>query len=175
MADGADTRVNLAALKRVDPYTVEIVETGTQVAIYKFNSQSNEWVRWPPAHMLHERFVSRFRRERRRSIRFGEEWNSTYSVLINLSAGKNLYRRHPFPLRSVSSQMVPQWIQTPLIRPLTAANSVYKLLLTLACPVTQLPSPHLSTHFNSQEHILSQASIAGDHHSEKFWPNNFRN
>nr|SVE88042.1 EOG090X07B6 [Daphnia similis] len=43
MADGADTRVNLAALKRVDPYAVEIVETGTQVAIYKFNSQSNEW------------------------------------------------------------------------------------------------------------------------------------
>lgn len=45
MADSADTRVNLAALKRVDPYAVEIVETGTQVAIYKFNSQSNEWVR----------------------------------------------------------------------------------------------------------------------------------
>lgn len=48
MAD-ADTRshsVNLGALKRVDPYAVEIVETGTQVAIYKFNSQSNEWVRW---------------------------------------------------------------------------------------------------------------------------------
>nr|SVE83693.1 EOG090X07B6 [Daphnia pulex] len=45
MAD-ADTRshsVNLGALKRVDPYAVEIVETGTQVAIYKFNSQSNEW------------------------------------------------------------------------------------------------------------------------------------
>ena len=46
MADSsADTRVNLAALKRVDPYAIEIVETGTQVAIYKFNSQSNEWVR----------------------------------------------------------------------------------------------------------------------------------
>nr|CAG4650195.1 EOG090X07B6 [Sida crystallina] len=43
MADSADTRVNLAALKRVDPYAVEIVETGTQVAIYKFNSESNEW------------------------------------------------------------------------------------------------------------------------------------
>jgi len=45
MADSADTRVNLAALKRVDPYAVEIVETGTQVAIYKFNSKTNEWVR----------------------------------------------------------------------------------------------------------------------------------
>lgn len=45
MADSADTRVNLAALKRVDPYAIEIVETGTQVAIYKFNSESNEWVR----------------------------------------------------------------------------------------------------------------------------------
>ena len=44
MADSADSRVNLAALKRVDQYAVEIVETGTQVAIYKFNSQSNEWV-----------------------------------------------------------------------------------------------------------------------------------
>jgi len=43
MADSADTRVNLAALKRVDPYAVEIVETGTQVAIYKFNSKTNEW------------------------------------------------------------------------------------------------------------------------------------
>ena len=46
MADSVDTRVNLAALKRVDPYALDIVETGTQVAIYKFNSQSNEWVRW---------------------------------------------------------------------------------------------------------------------------------
>ncbi len=46
MAD-ADTRINLAALKRVDPYAVEIVETGTQVAIYKFNSQTNEWVMTP--------------------------------------------------------------------------------------------------------------------------------
>ena len=44
MADSAGS-VNLAALKRVDPYAVEIVETGTQVAIYKFNSKTNEWVR----------------------------------------------------------------------------------------------------------------------------------
>jgi len=42
MADSAGS-VNLAALKRVDPYAVEIVETGTQVAIYKFNSKTNEW------------------------------------------------------------------------------------------------------------------------------------
>jgi len=44
MADSTETRINLAALKRVDPYAVEILETGTQVAIYKFSNQSNEWV-----------------------------------------------------------------------------------------------------------------------------------
>ena len=43
-SDTQDSRVNLAALKRVDPYAVEILETGTQVAIYKFSNQTNEWV-----------------------------------------------------------------------------------------------------------------------------------
>nr|CAG4644002.1 EOG090X07B6 [Lepidurus arcticus] len=42
MADG-DARMNLAALRRVDPYITEIVENATQVALYKYNSQSNEW------------------------------------------------------------------------------------------------------------------------------------
>jgi hypothetical protein len=45
MADNSsENRINLAALKRVDPYAVEILETGTQVAIYKFSNQTNEWV-----------------------------------------------------------------------------------------------------------------------------------
>ena len=43
-SDTQDSRVNLAALKRVDTYAVEILETGTQVAIYKFSNQTNEWV-----------------------------------------------------------------------------------------------------------------------------------
>lgn len=45
MADNSsENRINLAALKRVDPYAVEILETGTQVAIYKFSNQTTEWV-----------------------------------------------------------------------------------------------------------------------------------
>jgi len=71
MADSADTRVNLAALKRVDPYAVEIVETGTQVAIYKFNSKTNEWVR----HTFHN-FHAQYNQ------RFIDDWSSTFTLCL---------------------------------------------------------------------------------------------
>ncbi|CAG2053161.1 unnamed protein product [Timema podura] len=43
MADVSELRMNVAALKRVDPYAKEILETATHVALYKFNADENEW------------------------------------------------------------------------------------------------------------------------------------
>ncbi|CAB0033196.1 unnamed protein product [Trichogramma brassicae] len=39
----SDFRMNIAALKRVDPYVKTIIETATHVALYTFNGDSNEW------------------------------------------------------------------------------------------------------------------------------------
>lgn len=36
--------MNLAALQQRDPYISEILDTASQVALYSFNSKSNEWV-----------------------------------------------------------------------------------------------------------------------------------
>lgn len=41
--DVSELRMNVAALKRVDPYVKEILETATHVALYNFNGESNEW------------------------------------------------------------------------------------------------------------------------------------
>ncbi|EZA56506.1 mRNA-decapping enzyme 1A [Ooceraea biroi] len=35
--------MNVAALKRVDPYVKDILETATHVALYTFNAEENEW------------------------------------------------------------------------------------------------------------------------------------
>ncbi|XP_045164747.2 mRNA-decapping enzyme 1A-like [Mercenaria mercenaria] len=39
----AEGRMNLAALQQRDPYISEILDTASQVALYSFNSKSNEW------------------------------------------------------------------------------------------------------------------------------------
>lgn len=43
MAELTETRMNVAALKRVDPYVKSILETAAHVALYKFNADNNEW------------------------------------------------------------------------------------------------------------------------------------
>ncbi|TMW54640.1 hypothetical protein DOY81_000171 [Sarcophaga bullata] len=43
MADTSKTRMNLAAIKKVDPYAKDIVDTSSHVAFYIFNSEQNEW------------------------------------------------------------------------------------------------------------------------------------
>lgn len=45
MADLTELRMNVTALKRVDPYAKDIVETARHVAFYSFNSEENEWER----------------------------------------------------------------------------------------------------------------------------------
>lgn len=45
MADTSELRMNVAALKRVDPYVKDILETARHVALYTFNSEVNEWER----------------------------------------------------------------------------------------------------------------------------------
>lgn len=42
MAD-AESRMNVTALKRVDPYVKEIIDTATHVALYQFNREDNKW------------------------------------------------------------------------------------------------------------------------------------
>ena len=44
MATRAEGRMNLAALQQRDPYITDIVDTASQVALYSFNSVTNEWV-----------------------------------------------------------------------------------------------------------------------------------
>lgn len=41
--DQTELRMNLAAVKRTDPYAQEIVETSAHVAFYTFNHEDNEW------------------------------------------------------------------------------------------------------------------------------------
>ncbi|KAJ1527744.1 hypothetical protein ONE63_007699 [Megalurothrips usitatus] len=45
MADlnAASNQINLAAVKRVDPYARDILEKASQVALYSFNGEKNEW------------------------------------------------------------------------------------------------------------------------------------
>ncbi|CAH0380749.1 unnamed protein product [Bemisia tabaci] len=43
MADLTDSKINVAALKRVDPYIKDIIDSATHVALYAFNSEDNEW------------------------------------------------------------------------------------------------------------------------------------
>ncbi|CAG5074055.1 Similar to DCP1B: mRNA-decapping enzyme 1B (Bos taurus) [Cotesia congregata] len=43
MGDLTEIKMNMAALKRVDPYIKDILETATHVALYKFNAENNEW------------------------------------------------------------------------------------------------------------------------------------
>lgn len=43
MAELTETRMNVAALKRVDPYVKSLLETAAHVALYKFNADNNEW------------------------------------------------------------------------------------------------------------------------------------
>ncbi|KAG7189258.1 hypothetical protein KM043_008818 [Ampulex compressa] len=43
MTDITELRMNVAALKRVDPYVKDILGTATHVALYTFNADNNEW------------------------------------------------------------------------------------------------------------------------------------
>ncbi|XP_074109136.1 decapping mRNA 1 isoform X2 [Cotesia typhae] len=43
MGDLTEIKMNMTALKRVDPYIKDILETATHVALYKFNAENNEW------------------------------------------------------------------------------------------------------------------------------------
>ncbi|XP_044005967.1 serine/threonine-protein kinase DDB_G0283821 [Aphidius gifuensis] len=43
MTELTELKMNVAALKRVDPYIKDIIETATHVALYTFNSDNNEW------------------------------------------------------------------------------------------------------------------------------------
>lgn len=41
--DNTELRMNLVAVKKVDPYAKDIIDTSSHVAYYTFNSEGNEW------------------------------------------------------------------------------------------------------------------------------------
>lgn len=43
MADSVELRMSVTSIKRVDPYVKDILATATHVALYKFNTSTNEW------------------------------------------------------------------------------------------------------------------------------------
>ncbi|XP_052898537.1 mRNA-decapping enzyme 1A [Anopheles moucheti] len=43
MADQTELRMNLVAIKRVDPYAKDIINSSAHVALYVFNNAENEW------------------------------------------------------------------------------------------------------------------------------------
>lgn len=43
MADISELRMNVTALKRVDPYVKDIIDTASHVALYSFNREENKW------------------------------------------------------------------------------------------------------------------------------------
>uniref|UniRef100_A0A182NF54 mRNA-decapping enzyme C-terminal domain-containing protein n=1 Tax=Anopheles dirus TaxID=7168 RepID=A0A182NF54_9DIPT len=43
MADQTELRMNLVAIKRVDPYAKDIINSSAHVALYVFNNKENEW------------------------------------------------------------------------------------------------------------------------------------
>ncbi|CAH1988263.1 unnamed protein product [Acanthoscelides obtectus] len=43
MADSVELRMSVTSIKRVDPYVKDILATATHVALYIFNTQTNEW------------------------------------------------------------------------------------------------------------------------------------
>lgn len=44
-ASSAEREMNLSALQQRDPYITGISDSASQVAVYSFNSNLNEWVR----------------------------------------------------------------------------------------------------------------------------------
>ncbi|KAJ3643544.1 hypothetical protein Zmor_026247 [Zophobas morio] len=43
MADSIELRMSVTSIRRVDPYVKDILATATHVALYKFNTSTNEW------------------------------------------------------------------------------------------------------------------------------------
>jgi mRNA-decapping enzyme 1B len=41
--DETELRINLKALKNIDPYIIDIEEHSSQVALYKYQSKTGEW------------------------------------------------------------------------------------------------------------------------------------
>ena len=48
-ATAEERQMNLAALQQRDPYIYSIRDSASQVAVYTFNANLNEWVRHAPA------------------------------------------------------------------------------------------------------------------------------
>ena len=40
-----ELKINLAALRKCDEFVLDILETSSQVALYKFDNSKQEWVR----------------------------------------------------------------------------------------------------------------------------------
>lgn len=94
MADQTELRMNLAAVKRTDPYAVEIVETSAHVAFYTFNYEDNEWEKTDVEGAF---FVYRRTAEPFHSIFINNRLN-TESLVEPITADLELQAQPPFLL-----------------------------------------------------------------------------
>ncbi|XP_063989774.1 mRNA-decapping enzyme 1A [Diachasmimorpha longicaudata] len=106
MSDVTEVKMNVAALKRVDPYIRDILETATHVALYTFNADNNEWEKTDIEGAL---FVY---------SRTGEPYNSilimnrlnTNNLVEPVTQGLDLQLQEPFLLyRNANSNIYGIW------------------------------------------------------------------
>ncbi|XP_026668087.1 mRNA-decapping enzyme 1A [Ceratina calcarata] len=94
MTDLTGLRMNVAALKRVDPYVKDILETATHVALYTFNAVNNEWEKTDIAGAL---FVYSRNGEPYNSVLIMNRLN-TNNLVEPVTQGLDLQLQEPFLL-----------------------------------------------------------------------------
>lgn len=94
MADQSELRMNLAAIKRVDPYAKEILDSSAHVAFYTFNPEGTEWEKTDVEGAF---FVYTRNAEPYTSVFINNRLN-TNSLVEPLTAGIELQNQTPFLL-----------------------------------------------------------------------------
>lgn len=94
MADKSELRMNLAAIKRVDPYAKDILDSSAHVAFYTFNPDESEWEKTDVEGAF---FVYSRNAEPYNSVFINNRLN-TNSLVEPLTAGIELQNQTPFLL-----------------------------------------------------------------------------
>ncbi|XP_063233342.1 mRNA-decapping enzyme 1 [Bacillus rossius redtenbacheri] len=106
MAKLSEGQMNVAALKRVDPYVREILATATHVALYNFSAEDNEWEKTDVEGAL---FVYKRSGEPFNSILIMNRLN-TKNLIEPVTIGLELQLKEPFLLyRNVKGQIFGVW------------------------------------------------------------------
>ncbi|KAJ8879069.1 hypothetical protein PR048_019675 [Dryococelus australis] len=169
MAELAEGQMNVAALKRVDPYVKEILATATHVALYTFSAEDNEWEKTDVEGAL---FVYRRSGEPFNSILIMNRLN-TKNLIEPVTVGLEIQLKEPFLLyRNFKGQIFGVWFYdkdecvriSSILNKLTAECSLLKKLpndmVQVACRAEYKGKPNMD--------ILSLLSKAKeDYNSQK--------